>query len=141
MYFRHCLLTAALFLSYTIGVHGQNYIGMCKEQIIKVMKETDRYSKLNTTNVNLSYNYLKYEDRVHEITTLFFLSPGDTCTLIRKMYDYSNINDAIAELNSKYKPDGKNKWIYIDEGKAYTVSLAEDDWFFTVTTQLKKKGK
>jgi len=120
---------------------AQNYIGMHKDQVMKTMKETDQYSKLNTSTVNLSYKYLKYEDKIHEITTLYFLSPGDTCTLIRKMYDYSNINDAIEGLNSSFKPDGKNKWVYTENGKTYSVTLVEEDWFFTVTTQLKKMGK
>ena len=117
--------------------HAQNYIGMHKDQIIELMKETQQNCKLNTDAVNTHYNYLKFEDKISEITILYFLSDKDRCTLIRKMCDYSNINDVLEELNSTYKQTGKNTWEYKDEGKTYNVVLSEEDWFFTVTTRLK----
>ena len=117
--------------------HAQNYIGMHKDQIIELMKETQRNCKLNTDAVNTHYNYLKFEDKISEITILYFLSDNDRCTLIRKMCDYSNINDVLEDLNSTYKSTGENTWEYKDDGKTYSVVLAEEDWFFTVTTRLK----
>lgn len=116
--------------------HAQNFIGMHKDDIMQVMKDSQKRLKLNTSAVNPHYNYLKYEDKISEITVLFFLSDKDRCTLIRKMCDYSNINEVISELNSKYKTEGNNKWYYMDNGKRYSVVLTEEDWFFTVTTKL-----
>lgn len=117
--------------------HAQNYIGMHKDQIIELMKENQQNCKLNTDVVNTHYNYLKFEDKISEITILYFLADNDKCTMIRKMCDYSNINDVLTELNSTYKSTGKNTWEYKDEGKTYSVILSEEDWFFTVTTRLK----
>ena len=118
--------------------NAQNYIGMHKDQIMQVMKENQKSFKLNTGAVNTYYKYLKYEDKISEITILYFLSDNDTCTLVRKMCDYSNINDVLADLKNTYTTIGNNRWEYTDKGKTYLVTLSEEDWFFTVTTRLKE---
>ena len=110
-----------------------NYIGKDKNAIIQYIKENHKTLKLNTTAVNNSYNYLKFEDRINEITVLFFLSSEDRCTLVRLMSDYSNINDMVAELNDLYASTAKNSWKFIEMGKEYLVNLEEGDWFFTIT--------
>ncbi len=114
-------------------------MGMHKDQIIQTMKETQNNCKLNTDAVNTHYKYLKYEDRISEITILYFLNEDDKCALIRKMCDYSNINDVLAELNTTYKSTGKDTWEYTDGGKTYNIILSEEDWFFTVTTRVKEE--
>ncbi len=122
-----------------IQVQGQNFIGMHKNDIMQVMKDSRKNFKLNTGVVNPHYKYLKYEDKINEMTLLFFLSEEDICTMSRQMCDYSNINDMENYLNSTYIPDGKNKWFYTVDGIQYSVQLVEEDWFFTVTTQLKQE--
>jgi hypothetical protein len=128
-----------LTTSFTLDeCYAQNFIGMDKNQIIQVMNETQKSFKLNTSVVNPYYKYLKFENKISEITILFFLSEENKCTLVRKMCDYSNINDITTELNQKYAPAGKNTWAYKDKGKDYIVSLVEEEWYFTVTTKLKE---
>jgi len=122
---------------FTIESYSQNFIGMHKTEIIAVMKESQKNFKLNTSYVNPHYNYLKYEDPINEITILYFLTDKDECKLIRKMYDYSNINDVENELNEKYTKVEKNKWEFRQLLQKYSVELTEGDWFFTVT--IKKK--
>jgi hypothetical protein len=117
---------------------AQNFIGMDKDQIIQVMNETHKNFKLNTSVANPYYKYLKFENKISEITILFFLSEENKCTLVRKMCDYSNINDVIEELNQKYTATGKNSWTFKDNGKIYLVNLNEEEWYFTVTTKLKE---
>lgn len=134
------LLIALVFLlsGLAIQMNAQNYIGMHKNKIHEIMKKNYPTLKLNTNVVNHDYKYLKYEDKINEITVLFFLSEDDKCTLVRRMCDYSNINDELQYLNSKYKPAGKNTWFYEDGGKKYLVTLEEGEWYFTITTKLKK---
>jgi hypothetical protein len=116
-------------------LYSQEYIGYHEEKIKTLMKEENKMFKLNTNTVNKYYKYLKYEDKVNEITIMFFLSDNDYCTLVRYMSDYSNINETLNDLNSKYKKISKNSWQYHKNGKTYSVKLEEGDWFFTVTTQ------
>jgi hypothetical protein len=135
--------SATLFCFFLISAftvengHAQNYIGMNKEQIIEVMSETHKNFKRNTSVVNPYYKYLKYENKISEITILFFLSDDNMCTMVRQMCDYSNINDVLSELNQKYTSTAKNIWSYKDGGKTYEVNLVEEEWYFTITTKLK----
>jgi len=122
---------------FSADLYSQNFVGMHKDEIIKVMNASQKSFKLNTSDVNPHYNYLKYEDKINEITILYFLSDENECTLVRKMYDYSNINDVLQELNEKYKKTGKNTWEYKYLIQKYSVELTEGEWFFTVT--IKKK--
>ena len=122
----------------TRPVYSQHFIGMHKDEIMKVMKETQKNYKLNTSTVNPHYKYLKYENKINEITILFFLSDDDHCTLVRKMCDYSNIIEVVEELNNRYKAIDKNSWEYTSGKKTYLVTLVEEEWYFTVTTRLKK---
>jgi hypothetical protein len=107
-------------------------------EIREEMKESHKRFRLNTSAVNTHYKYLKYENKISEITILFFLSDDDHCTLVRKMCDYSNIIEVIEELNKNYKAVDKNSWEYVVEKKTYLVTLVEEEWYFTVTTRLKK---
>jgi hypothetical protein len=132
------LLIVSLFLSVAFNVGGQNFIGMYKDDITEEVKKRYPCLKLNSNVINHDYKYLKFEDKINEITMLFFLSEDDKCTLVRKMCDYSNINDETNILNSTYQSSGKNQWCYEDGGKKYVVTLEEGEWYFTITTKLKK---
>lgn len=122
----------------THQVYSQHFIGLHKNEIKQVMKETHKNFRLNTSTVNPHYNYLKYENKINEITILFFLSDDDHCTLVRKICDYSNIIDVVEELNNSYKAIDKNSWEYVVGENTYLVTLVEEEWYFTVTTRLKK---
>ena len=119
-------------------VYSQHFIGLHESEIKEVMKESYKNFRLNTSTVNPHYKYLKYENKINEITILFFLSEDDHCTLVRKMCDYSNIIEVVEELNKNYKAIDKNSWEYEFGKNSFLVTLAEEEWYFTVTTRLKK---
>ena len=86
---------------------------------------------------NTAYKYLKYEDRINEITALFFLDDEDNCKLVRIMYDYSNINDVTNFIKENMVEVGDNKYEYKPFNKPLTIDLSEDEWFFTLTVKAK----
>ncbi len=120
-------------------VNAQNFIGLHKDEIVALMKQTRKEFKLNTGVVNEKYNYLKYEDKISEQTVLYFLDQNDYCTYVRFISDYSNYNSAIEELNSKYTRKNENTWIYTDKDQKYIVSLEKEEWFFTINTKKKEE--
>jgi hypothetical protein len=132
---------AGLFFHQTNSFFSTHFIGLQKNEIKKIMSNEYSQLKLNTSNVNKAYNYLKYEDFVNEITVLFFLSEDDECKRIRLMSDYSNLTDVLNLLNSYYEINGKNTWKYSVDKKNYAVNLDEGDWFFTVTIKNKDDKK
>lgn len=132
------ILLAAIILNGDNSLFTENYIGKNKEYIEQNIKEKHKAFKLNTTNINNAYKYLKFEDKINEITVLFFLSDDNKCTLVRLMGDYSNINDIIYELNSLYTKTDKSNWKFTENNTEYLVNLEEGEWFFTVTIKEKK---
>jgi hypothetical protein len=112
---------------------GQNFIGMSKSAIPEVLKTRYPQFKLDKGAVNHAYNYLKFVDKVSEQTLLFFLSDKDVCTYVRWISDYSNLSDMTAMLNRNYHKSGANSWTYTDKGDDYSVTLAEGEWYFTVS--------
>jgi hypothetical protein len=114
---------------------GQNFIGMQKSEIGVALKKFNPQFKLDKDAVNHTYNYLKYVDKVSEQTILFFLSDQDVCTHVRWMSDYANLGDLTAMLNQNYRKKGPHSWSYSDKGKDYTVTLVEEEWYFTVSFQ------
>jgi hypothetical protein len=132
---RISIYIGAIAFILTLQVNGQNYIGLHKDEIASLMKETQRDFKLNTGIINKAYNYLKYEDKVNEQTLLFFLDEDDCCTCVRLMSDYTNLNDVTDTLNSKYTRTGENTWTYKEMDVVYTVRLEKEEWYFTVITK------
>jgi hypothetical protein len=114
---------------------SNQFVGLKKEEIKKIIAESQKTFKLNTSNINTTYNYLKYEDPIQEITVLFFLSDDNICKMVRFISDYSNINDVLNSLNVNYINIDKANWKYSNNGKNYTVHLEESDWYFTVSIQ------
>jgi hypothetical protein len=112
--------------------YGQNFIGMSTLEIATQLKSTNPQFKLDKNAVNTTYKYLKYVDKISEQTILFFMSDKDKCTYVRWMADYSNLNDMISLLNANYKKIGPNNWTFTEKGEEFSVTLVEDEWYFTV---------
>jgi hypothetical protein len=123
----------------SLQVSAQNFIGLHKDEIVTLMKLTQRDFKLNTDVVNEKYNYLKFEDKINEQTILYFLDQNDYCTYVRFISDYANYNSVIETLNSKYTRKNQNTWTYTDKGQKYIVSLEKEEWFFTVNSKKKEE--
>lgn len=115
-----------------LSVHGQNYIGMHKDDIAKVLKQQNPDFRIDNSVINNTYHYLKFEDKISEQTILFFLSEDDVCKYVRWISDYANLNDMMGMLNREYRPIGDKTWTYSHDGKIYTVRLEEEKWYFTV---------
>ena len=129
-------ITLSVLLSISnISLFSENYIGKHKLEITELVKENHKRLKLNTAYINNSYNYLKYEDNIREITVLFFLNENDSCRMIRIMSDYSNYNDLLDELNANYTKINNNTWQYQVGINTYAVKLEEGDWFFTISVK------
>jgi hypothetical protein len=112
---------------------GQNFIGLNSSEIAALMKTSNPQFKIDKSTVNHTFKYLKYVDKITEQTILFFMSDHDECTYVRWVSDYSNLNDMIEMLNRNYKKTGVNAWTFMDKGESYSVSLVEDEWYFTVS--------
>lgn len=121
-----------ILLAFSFFASAQNYIGMQKDDIIKVMQKERPGFKLEKNAVNRSYNMIKFVDKISEQTMLFFLSEKNICTYVRWISDYSNLTEIIGELDRIYKKKDEKTWYYSDKNKDYVVRLEEGEWFFTI---------
>jgi len=127
------IVISALLLACSVGLSGQHFIGLHKSEIAGALKEMNPQFKLDKNAVNHTYKYLKYVDKITEQTILFFLSENDICTYVRWMADYSNLGDMTGMLNKNFKKNGTNTWTYSVKGVGYTISLEEEEWYFTIS--------
>jgi len=122
-----------LMMLIPVETNGQNFIGLHEDEIAGLLKTVNPQFKLDRNAVNRAYNYLKFVDKVSEQTILFFISDSDVCTYVRWMADYANLTDMTGMLNRKYLRNGPNSWSYSENGDNYTVTLVEEEWYFTVS--------
>jgi hypothetical protein len=131
------VLLFTILLAFSFFVSAQNYIGMQKDDIIKVMQKERPGFKFEKNAVNRSYNLIKFVDKISEQTMLFFLSEKNICTYVRWMSDYSNLTEIIGELDRIYKKKDEKTWYYSDKNQDYVVRLEEGEWFFTISIRKK----
>jgi hypothetical protein len=131
------LLLLHIILAFSLHAAAQNYIGMPKDEIIRLMQKERPDFKYDKNSVNRSYNMIKFVDKISEQTMLFFLSEKDICTYVRWMSDYSNLSEIISDLDRTYKKKDAKTWYYSENNQDYVVRLEEGDWFFTVSIQKK----
>lgn len=127
------LVLLSVILAIPAAINGQNFIGLPKEEIPALLKTVNPQFKLDKNAINHTYNYLKFVDKISEQTILFFMSDKNTCTYVRWMSDYSNLNDITGMLSRNYHRNGTGKWNYTDKGEQYNITLVEEEWYFTVT--------
>jgi len=126
-----------ILLALSFFASAQNYIGLQKDEIIKVMQKERPGFKFEKNAVNRSYNMIKFVDKTSEQTMLFFLSEKNICTYVRWMSDYSNLTEIIGELDRLYKKKDEKTWYYSDKNQDYVVRLEEGEWFFTISIRKK----
>jgi len=131
-------LVICTFIFLSAGMQAQHFIGLHKDDVIKLMRETYREFYNDNSFTNKQFNYLKFSDNTGSQTWLFFLSEDDICKYHKRMVDYAYMNEVVAELNSRGMKTGTDEWEYMNMGKSYTVSLTRDKWFFTVVTRVKE---
>ena len=135
-------MKALLFCFITLGTFGlqaQNYIGLDSDSLKIVLKQNEKSFRIDNSTVNKVYKYLKYVDKINEQTWLFFLNESNVCTHHKLMSDYLNYDDTVQKLNMNYQSTGNKTWEYDDKGKIYTITLIEEEWYFTVVTKEKKE--
>lgn len=126
----HIIIVVWIFA--TSVAQGQNYIGLHKDSIQKTLRKDFPDFRMDNSSTNTTYKYLKFVDRVNEQTALFFLSGDNMCTRVRWMSDYSNLNDMTNMLDARFRKEGDMKWAYRSSGRSFSITLDEDEWYFTV---------
>jgi hypothetical protein len=131
------MLLSVVFTGLLAMLSGQNFIGLNKEDVIKLMEQEYPEFKLDQSSINRSYNYLKYVDEEGDQTLMYYLTEDGNCISSKLMGDYAILNRITNDLNSRYTKTGQYSWKYASGKQEYEVIITTDKWFFTVTTKKK----
>ncbi len=126
-----------LYLSVLSGT-AQDWVGMQDDSIKKAIKTEFPDFALNTSMVNKSYHYLKYEKYDGMQTMLVFLDDSNKCRYVKSIYDYNEWKRVLSYFNETLTRQNDSLWSYIKENREITKELKKEDWFFTVVTKSRK---
>ncbi len=118
---------------------GQHYIGLHKDEVKDTMKQYRKDLYEDNSSRNTVYNMVKYIDNLGNQTLYYFFSEQDTCLYSKWVCDYSMLNKVVADLNRNFEQTAEDSWYYSHGGQEYRITLTTGEWFFTVTTKLKKQ--
>ena len=131
------IFSGILYLSVHSGT-AQDWVGMPDDSIKKVIRTEFPDFSLNTSMVNKSYHYLKYEKSDGMQTMLVFLDDSNKCRYVKSIYDYNEWSRVLSHFNETLTRQNDSLWSYIKENKEITKQLKKEDWFFTVVTKSRK---
>ena len=129
------LILIVLFLLPVFSTAGkaQNLIGMKEPEIIQYMSQNLQEFVRQKDIVNDRFNYLKYETNDGLQTMLVFLNINLMCSEVRLTFDRALLAVKTRELNDKYSKTGENIWTEIKGRKHYSISLKDDNWYYTLS--------
>lgn len=107
-------------------------IGLEKEVVAELVREEHREFKRDQSVVNQQFNYLKFVNRMKTRTWILYFDKKDRCRSAKLVCDYSEMDDVVEELDSRYDRSGENTWEQGRGKAATTLTLTRQDWYFTV---------
>lgn len=134
--FRNIPLFTALFTLVCSPAAAQNFVDMKETAIVRIV-ERDYAGFIRQKEIlNDNHSYLKYETGDGLQTLLIFLDQKGVCTEVRLSFDKSVYVEKLGMLNKMYSNSGNGLWTDKRGGKEYIITLADENWYYT----LKFKG-
>ena len=127
------LLIAACFCVISIApLTGQSMIDLTKEEVLAVMQAQHKGFRRDRSIVNQQFNYLKYVNGMETRTWILYFTDGDICKSTKLVCDYGEYDEVIGQLNDTYEKAGESEWAYMLQKDTIHVTLAREEWYFTV---------
>jgi hypothetical protein len=135
------LIVTTILLSPVLIIESraQNYIGMTGSDIISNMDKSMQGFTRQKDVVNENFNYLKYESNDGLQTLLFFLGQKNRCVEVRLIFDKSLYSEKVKHNDDNYTKVGENRWTEKKGRKVYSITMTDDEWFYTV--KIRETGK
>ncbi len=132
------ILAIALFLIEGSPLNGQSMIDLSKEEVRVMVKDKHREFRRDKSVVNQRFNYLKYVNGLRTRTWILYFTDEDVCRSTKLVCDYGEYDEVMEELNERYEKVGESEWSYPLERDTIQVTLARQEWYFTVREARKK---
>lgn len=129
------LLAILFVLVLAIPARGQNYIGLHKDEIRRIVPvELDGFAFDKEVEAK-SKSFLKFVNDDEEQTLLFVLNKEGVCTSVSRMYNLWMYERIRKDLKKTYTLDGVNTWTTTKNGEEFEIELKRGEWFVTVITR------
>ncbi|HKK61582.1 MAG TPA: hypothetical protein VJ951_03425 [Bacteroidales bacterium] len=137
----HTIISVIGLMAALLNTSAQetSFVGMTKEMVKEKMEIQSRDFYQDQSIVKQQFNYLKYVNRIQTITWIFYFTDDDVCRATKKVCDYSEYDFVLDELNEKYESVGDFIWEYTTGSETYTITLEEEDWYFTLREVIKEE--
>ncbi|HDS06267.1 MAG TPA: hypothetical protein ENO05_01450 [Bacteroides sp.] len=134
------LVIMALNLLLCSPVRAQSLIGMPKEQVTELIKKEYTDFRKDQSVMKQRFNYLKYVNGKQTKTWIAYFSDEDLCTGTKLVCDYSEYDEMLDELDSKYRRTGDREWEYLRGTDTLNVSLTREEWYFVIRERKRKSA-
>lgn len=114
------------------AAQSQPLIGLSRGRVETIIKEEHREFGKDQSIVSQQFNYLKYVNGQKTKTWILYFSDEDICTGTKLVCDYSEYDEVLNDLNSRYRKSGRRKWEYIHGACTFRVNLVREEWYFTL---------
>ena len=90
--------------------------------------------------VRQQFNYLKYVNQERTRTWILYFDADNMCHISKLVCDYSEYNDVMDDLNSRYQKTDEFTWELTQDNQVNEVNLTRQEYYFTVRETKKEKG-
>jgi hypothetical protein len=118
-------------------LHAQSLIGLSKDQVKAVIRKEYGEFRKDQSVVRQQFNYLKYVNGQKSKTWIAYFSDEDICTGTKLVCDYSEYDEMLEDLDSKYSRTGEREWEYIYGTDTCSVNLSREEWYFVIREKKK----
>lgn len=131
------VINAALLFAGPL-LNGQSMIDLTKEEVRVRVKDHHMEFRRDKSVVNQRFNYLKYVNGLRTRTWILYFTEEDVCRSTKLVCDYGEYDEVLEELNDSHEKLGDSEWTYQLVGDSIHVTLARQEWYFTVREARKK---
>lgn len=126
------LITACFCVIAIAPLKGQSMIDLTKEEVLAMMQANHKEFRRDRSIVKQQFNYLKYVNGMETCTWILYFTDEDVCRSTKLVCDYGQYDDVIGQLNDAYEKAGESEWRYMLQKDTIHVTLARQEWYFTV---------
>ncbi len=131
----------AMILTWSGLLFGQTMVGLSKEEVIATVKKDHKEFRRDDSVIKQRFNYLKYVNGPRTKTWIVYFNDQDICRTSKIVCDYSDYNNMLEDINSRYRNTGELQWEFQVDSDTITVELVKLEWYFTIKETKKKQGR
>lgn len=121
-----------IILGLGVRLESQTMVGLTKEEVRVAVKRDHKNFRRDDSVIKQTFNYLKYVNGPRTKTWIIYFNDQDICKTSKLVCDYSDYDNMVEEISSKYRPAGENRWEFQLDSDTILVEVIKQEWYFTI---------